>query len=117
MSRLKNFLDRRSENLGRKPAEIVEKNKEELVEIKKEYLKTFDDLDLTEEYVEEKTEAHEEDNPNLSDHEFWTISNRFLVDSRKNSDQSPVAILQKILEGYTPLKIKQFAVRYEELNK
>ncbi len=87
MSKLKKFFDRRNEGLARERAE------KEDVEFK--------------ETVEE--------NPNLTDDEFWAISNQFIKES-KNSEKNKIEILQTILEQFSPLKIKQFAKRYEELN-
>ena len=88
MSGIKKFFDRRNEGLAREKAE-----------------KEGVDLKQT-----------DEENPNLTDEEFWEISNQFIKESR-DSDKNQVVILQAILEQYTPLKIKQFAKRYEELNR
>ncbi len=87
MSKLKKFFDRRNEGLARERAE-------------KEGVKFKETV---------------EENPNLTDDEFWAISNQYMAES-KNSDRDQVEILQTILEQYSPLKIKQFAKRYEELN-
>mgnify|MGYP003625831216 CR=1 FL=1 len=64
---------------------------------------------------DEKIEEIEEIDVNLSDDEFWAITNQFLLES-KNSDSNQVEILQTILGAYTPLKIEQFAERYKALN-
>ena len=64
----------------------------------------------------EKEGIVEEENPNLTDDEFWEISNQFLKDS-KTSEEEPSMVLQKILEQYSVLKINQFAERYKNLNK
>lgn len=64
----------------------------------------------------EKEGIVEEENPNLTDDEFWEISNQFLKDS-KTSNEEPSMVLQKILEQYSVLKINQFAERYKNLNK
>lgn len=58
----------------------------------------------------------EEENPNLTDDEFWGILNKFKIDSKSNTND-PSEILQKILEQYSVLKINQFADRYKNLNK
>ncbi len=112
MSGLKKFLDRRAETIAREKAK---KEKVKYVPPKKTETEYQIDKDKgiikTEKEVEEKIEA-----PNLTDDEFWTISNKFMKES-KQSNQTAVEVLQKILEDYTPLKIKQFAQRYEELNK
>lgn len=65
---------------------------------------------------EKKEGLEKEIDLNLTDDEFWEISNKFIKEN-KQSDKSSTEILQRILEKYTPLKIKQFAKRYEELNK
>jgi len=93
MSGLKKFLDKRVEGLAREEAKKNKGNNKE-TPIKK---------------------APIEENPNLTDDEFWAISNQF-ISERRNSE-NPVEVLQHILETYTPLKIKQFAKRFEELNK
>jgi len=111
-SKLKIFLDRRAEGLKREEAEkagieYVEKKKITKYEIDKNIgIRTY----------EEEVEEIEEENPNLTDEEFWDISNQYIKESR-NSDRSQVEILQSILENYTPLKIKQFAQRYKDLNE
>lgn len=64
----------------------------------------------------EKEGIIEEENPNLTDDEFWEISNQFLKDS-KISNEEPSIVLQRILEQYSVLKINQFAERYKNLNK
>ncbi|HHC80581.1 MAG TPA: hypothetical protein ENK46_11910 [Flavobacteriia bacterium] len=94
MSKLKEFFDRRSEGL------LEEKLAKEGTGSK--------------EVVKRKEPV--EENPNLTDEEFWAIANQFIKESR-NSGRNQVEILQAILAQYTPLKIEQFAKRYEELNK
>jgi len=89
MSKLKNFLDRRAAGIAKEKAQKEGK---------------------------EISEEEKQVDPNLSDDEFWAISNQFMKDS-KNTNLSPVEVLQSILEEYTPLKIRQFAKRYDELNK
>ncbi len=72
-----------------------------------------------EEKAKEKNEKEgivEEENPNLTDDEFWGILDQFKKDS-KSSTEDPSLILQKILEQYSTLKINQFAKRYTNLNK
>ena len=69
--------------------------------------------------VKEKNEKEgivEEENPNLTDDEFWEILEQFKKDSKSNTD-APSLVLQKILEQYSVLKINQFAERYTNLNK
>jgi hypothetical protein len=58
----------------------------------------------------------EEENPNLTDDEFWEILNQFKLESKSNNND-PSDILQRILEQYSVLKINQFAERYKNLNK
>lgn len=94
MSKLKKFLDRRAEGIAR---EQQKKNKA----TQKNNLTGDDDL---------------EEDPNLTDDEFWSISKQYISES-KNSDKDQVEILQSILEKYSPLKIEQFAKRYYDLNK
>ena len=86
MSKLKKFLDKRSEGLAKKAGIKDAVSKDEITE----------DDDLT-------------------DEEFWEISNTYLRE-RRNSEEDPVIILQEILRRYSPKKIKQFAKRFEELN-
>jgi len=72
-----------------------------------------------EEKAKEKNEKEgivEEENPNLTDDEFWEILDQFKKDSKSNTDD-PSLVLQKILEQYSVLKINQFAERYTNLNK
>ncbi len=94
MSGLKKFLDRRNEGLAR---ERKEKMKVEQKDVSNEDVKI-------------------EEDPNLTDDEFWEITNQYISES-KNSDRNQVEILQSILEQYPPLKIEQFAKRYQDLNK
>lgn len=91
---LKQFLDRRADGL---------KEESELKEA----------VESGKIYVNKKIEIEED--PNLSDDEFWDISNQFNKQI-KNSNKTPVEILQKILENYSPLKIQQFADKFKELN-
>ncbi len=90
MSGLKKFLHNRSKGLAEKRNKI-------------------------EETVENKVSVNNDD-MNLTDDEFWEISNTFLKESKK-SDDDPAHILQNILSHYSPKKIEQFAKRYQELNK
>lgn len=64
----------------------------------------------------EKEGIVEEENPNLTDDEFWEILNQFKLESKSNNND-PSDILQRILEQYSVLKINQFAERYKNLNK
>ena len=91
MSGLKKFLNRRAENLAK------EKNRKSGINTE----------DINEKDIEEA---------DLTDDEFWEISNQFMSE-RKKSNKSEVEILQNILIKYSPLKIQQFASRFEELNK
>ncbi len=93
MSGLKKFLDRRNKGLVReqKKHEATQKN------------------------TSNKEDNFDED-PNLTDSEFWDITNQYIAES-KNSNKNQVEILQSILEQYSPLKIEQFAKRYQDLNK
>lgn len=93
MSGLKKFLDRRNEGLAR------EQKKRE----------------ATKKKISNKEDNFDED-PNLTDNEFWDITNQYISES-KNSTKNQVEILQNILEQYSPLKIEQFAKRYQDLNK
>lgn len=98
MSGIKNFLDKRAEGIVKE--------------------KTIKDGVSSEDYASAKTEKEVDDieeSQDLTDEEFWTITNQFMKES-KNNEKSAVEVLQSIIEGYTPLKIKQFAKRYEELN-
>ena len=94
MSGLKKFIDRRNEGLAReheKKINAAQKN-------------NMPDDDS------------QEEDPNLTDDEFWTISKQYISES-KNSDRGQVEILQSILEQYSSLKIEEFAKRYYDLNK
>ncbi len=111
MSGLKKFLDRRAEGIEKENTEKVDldlsakKNTETRVKL---------DHDLG--YVEYDQEVEEiEETPNLTDDEFWDISNQFNLEVRKSNEDHSI-ILQAILENYTPLKIQQFGERYKELN-
>ena len=57
-----------------------------------------------------------EENPNLTDEEFWEILEKFKKENKSNTED-PSVVLQKILEQYSVLKINQFAERYTNLNK
>ncbi len=94
MSKLKKFLDRRAEGIAREQQKKINATQ-------KNNLTGDDDL---------------EEDPNLTDDEFWTISKQYISES-KNSERGQVEILQSILEKYSPLKIEQFAKRYYDLNK
>lgn len=113
MSRIKKYLDKRASGIAKDKAIKDGVNPEDYVPVKteKEYV-VHKDLGI----VEFEKEVHEiEESLDLTDDEFWTITNQFVKES-KNNEKSAVDILQSIIEGYTPLKIKQFAKRYEELN-
>jgi len=86
----------------------------------KRFLKNREEAIAKEKAMKEETIQNETKNDiedlDLSDDEFWAISNQFMKDI-KNSDKSQEEILESILEDYTPKKIRQFAKRFEELNK
>lgn len=87
MSKLKEFLNRRSANLSEN-----EVNKEPVDEKKVEK-----DLDL-------------------SDDEFWAIMDDF-TKLKAQSDKPVEKILEEVLEAYSSKKIMQFAEKYEKLNR
>lgn len=110
MSGLKRFLDRRAEGIAREKAkkkniDVPIKNTETKVHIDKDYgfIETEQEIEETEQTL------------NLTDDEFWDISNQFNKEI-KNNEEPPSEVLQKILKNYTLLKIEQFGKRYTELN-
>lgn len=112
---LKNFLDKRAEGVAREKAK---KEGKEYVKPKPKKTETVYEVDKEKGIIQHEKEIEEvEENPNLTDDEFWAISNDFMAETKSNKDGNPVEMLQKILEEYTPLKIQQFADRYAELNK
>ncbi len=112
MSSLKKFLDKRAEgvakNQTKKEVVIDDKPKKTL-----EY-ETVITPNLGFVMMEREIDAVP-DSIDLTDDEFWDISNEFNK-MIKISEDSPVLILQSILKKYTPLKIEQFGKRYAELN-
>lgn len=112
MSGLKRFLDRRAENIAKEKAK-----KEGIEYIPPKETETHYAIDPEKGIIETQKEIEEKpEDPNLSDEEFWDISNEFNKKMRISKD-NPVEVMQKILERYTPLKINQFAERYEKLNQ
>jgi len=113
MTRLKKFLDKRAKGIAK------EKAKKEGIEFDdspKMIIKTTEINSNVGFKVIEKEVPLKEEDVNLSDEEFWDISNTFNHQVRKSNEPIEI-ILQRILENYTPLKIQQFAKRFEELNK
>ncbi len=111
MSSIKNFLDKRAKGIAKEDA--LKKGIKDTP--KKTISKTVISPELGFKVIKEEVEI-ETENKNLSDDEFWDITNTFNKEI-KVSNLPVEIILQKILENYTPLKIQQFAKRYEELNK
>lgn len=111
MSKLKRFLDRREAGITKKEQANKEDQGQEMAKVTKTIINPNIGFIVVEEEVEKEPESLD-----LSDEEFWDISNSFNKQIKQSAD-SAESILQKILEQYTPLKIKQFAARYEELNK
>ncbi len=112
MSGIKKFLNNRAKGIAK---ENAIKNGIDYVETTtKTVEKTIISPEVGFEIIEEEVPLKEE-NLDLTDDEFWDISNSFNK-QLKISKSQPEEILQKILESYSPLKIKQFAQRYKELN-
>lgn len=104
MSGLKKFLDRRTESIKNDKGIVTKKTETKIV------------LNNDVGYIEYEQEVDEvEETQDLTDDEFWDISNQFNLEVRR-SKNDPAEILQKILENYSSLKIEQFAKRYKELN-
>jgi len=123
MTKIKDFLDKRTVGLGKKPMISEEKSIEEKVRIEKKFRKKFENLELEEKSAEDIDVKDQDiidqdvnnESEDLSDEEFWDISNSFMKKIQK-SNRSHMDILEEILEDYTSHKIRQFAKRYEELN-
>ncbi len=113
MSSFKKFLDKRAKGIAKEKA--LKKGEEFIEESTKIVQKTVMSHSVGFEVVEEE-QPLEKETLDLSDEEFWDISNAF--NHQVKISKEPIEIiLQKILENYTPLKIQQFAKRYEELNQ
>jgi len=113
MSRFKIFLNKRSEGVAK---ENAKKNGTEYEKKIPKKTETVYEINKDKGIIEYEKEVEElEDNPNLTDDEFWDISNK-LNKEIKNSGKDAVEILQEIFKEYTPLKIRQFGKRYSELN-
>jgi len=111
MSKLKRFLDRREAGIAKGDAKNDGAEKKETTTISKTIINPNIGFVVVEEEVEKEAISLD-----LTDDEFWDISNTFNLQV-KNSKEPIEILLQRILENYTPLKIKQFAKRYGELNK